>query len=178
MNKEINLVASKRNQSAAQQRALQITQIIAVIAMVIVSSLSILFFFLNQNSSLSRLKQQEQTLISTITFLHPKIAQYLIVKERLQAIDKVLSTRTSFDTVIGQIIQALPQSLTVSSFALNQKTISLTLLTPSLKDAETFINTMTDKVNNKQLFKKLTIDNVIADEKSGKYTVLIDAIPL
>lgn len=178
MNKEINLVASKRKQSITEERTLQITQIVAIIVMVLVSVLSLLFFFLNQNSPLPQLKQQEESLISNITVLHPKIAQYLILKERLRLIDTVLSTRTSFDTAILQITQALPLSVTVSSFTLNQKTISLTLISPSLKDAETFVNAMTDKVTNKQLFKRLTIDNIIADEKSGKYTVLIDATPL
>ena len=178
MNKEINLVASKKKQSVREERTLRITQMGAIVVMVLVSLLAVFFFFLNQNSPLPQLKLQEKSLISDITVLHPKIAQYLILKERLHSIDTVLSTRTTFDIAISQITQALPSSVMVSSFTLNQKSISLTLITPSLKDAETFVNAMTDKVTNKQLFKSLTIDNIIADEKSSKYTVLMDATPL
>ncbi len=178
MNKDINLVSSKRRGSADAERSLKITKIIAFISLACVASISLLFFFLDKNSSLPTLKTQETNLIANMTYLHPKIAQYLILKERLQSIDTIISGRTSYEDSISQIIKALPSSVVVASFSFNQKAVSLTLVTPSLQDANSFIDAMISKVNNRQLFRKMTIDNIIADEKSGKYTVLIDAIPL
>lgn len=174
MNKEINLIADKRQQVVAKERHVTIARFIAggMSALVVISA--IVLFILNQNSPLNDLNQQSRLITASLDLFRPKIASILLINERLRNISIIMQARSSFETQIDTILQQVPQDVTVTAFNITKKNLSLGFSSSSLSSLNTVLDNMTKLVTGKVLLKRIVINGITFDPKAGKYVVTID----
>ena len=173
MNAEINLLPHRKRGVLSQEQVLAYSKVGAIVSCVITVSLAVMLFLLNRDPSLAQIHAQQQTLLAQLNLLHTKTAKNLIIQDRVKRITKTLQTRKSLDKTIAEIQKQLPTGVTVVSFVLDEKTLSMTVTASSLAPLGTFMDSLTKDVQDKKLFKKTTIQGVISDEKTGTFLLSI-----
>lgn len=170
---DINLLPQKKRGRFSQEQILIYTKIFAIGACILTVSLSLILFLLNRDPTLTQIQAQEKTILAQLTILHSKTAKNLIILDRLKRITKILQTRGVLDKKIAAIQKQIPQGVTVTSFALDNKTLLLTLNAASLSPLGTFVENLTKDVESKTLVKKVTVEGLVSDEKTGTFLLNI-----
>jgi Tfp pilus assembly protein PilN len=178
MSNQINLIPHKRTSIFNRSTLLYFLQLIAGVSLCVVVVCSVVLFVLSKSGKLLILQQQDRTVTTNLTFLQEKIVKFLLIRDRLQEISPLINHKSTIDAVLGTILDGLPSTLSVNSFALTKKSISLNVSSASLSEINTFLDYMLDKVNNKQVFKKVTIVGLTDDAAGGKYLLSLDIIAL
>jgi Tfp pilus assembly protein PilN len=178
MNNEINLIASRRKASITKGKSVLFVRNIAISCLIFVIVLSISLFFYSRNPRLLLLERQEQTAVRGISFAQQKIVSLLLTENRLSDIHSLLSKRDTFETTLSDIVRTLPQGVSVDSLSINQKAISITVSSLSLTSLNTFLDDITAETANKHIFKKLTVNSLIADLQVGRYILSLQGDPL
>lgn len=178
MSTEINLLPHKSLSVFSHERMLVYTKVVAIVALIITVCLSILVFLINRDPTLQELDSQQKTLLTQLSVLHTKTAKDLIILDRLKRIQSLIKSRGSVDVTIAQINDQVPDGASVTEFALDNKTLTLSLTSSSLIPMGQFIDNMTKLVSSKKVVKQITIQGLITDEKGGKYTMTVNGILL
>lgn len=173
MSTEINLLPRKTRAKFSQEQLLAYSKIGAIIACIITVSFAIVLFLLNRDPSLSQIQAQQQNILTQLTILHTKTAKDLIIVDRVKRITKILQSRKALEKDIDTIQSQLQTSLTVTSFALDDKHVLLTVSGQSLSPMGAFIESLTDDIQKKKFLKKITIQGIISDEKTGNFLLSI-----
>lgn len=173
MSKSINLLPNKNKKGIEDDGVLVILRRLSIFALVAVVFCSLILFALNYDTTLPSLRRQENTDLTNLSLLHSKTGKVLFIKERLQNISTIMNSRSTYDSLLNQINTMLPGDITVGSFDISKKTMTLVLSSHSLASLSNLLDTMTDMVNNKQTFKTLAIDDLVADGASGKYSLSV-----
>lgn len=166
---DINLLPHKNRSAFSQEQVLAYSKVGAIASCIITVSLAIILFLLNRDPSLAQIHAQQQTLLTQLNLLHTKTAKDLIIQDRVKRITKTLQSRKTLEKTISEVQKQLPSGVTVVSFVLDGKTLAITVTAPSLSPLGTFMDNLSKDVQNKKLFKKLTIQGVISDEKTGNF---------
>lgn len=173
MAKEINLLPQRKLDLLQQERTVVIARGIAVIIMVLVVTSALAVFLLNRNTSLDSLKVQENSLRANFSLLHDKLAKNFLLVDRIGKIQTITRKKSSFIGNITTIQQVIPDDVDIEAFTVNKTTVSLTVSSSSLVSLGKFMDGINKLVTNKSFFKKVTIDNTVADEKVGKFVVSV-----
>ncbi len=178
MSKEINLIYSKKKNRISQERLIKIVHRIAYACVGITALFAGGIYYLNQSVPLPALQKQEATITQNLTLSQQKILKLMLIKDRLTQINTIMNQRKNLDETIATIISALPQGVSVNSFALSTGKIDITVSSHSLLAINQFIDFSINKLNNKELFSTLTINGIVADAKSQTYSLILEATPL
>jgi len=174
MSDDINLLLDRKRQSSSKTGRVARLRVAAGISLSVVVLSAIILLILNKLSGIDVLLQQEQRDTAKISSQQKIVGKLLLLQSRLTDINSIFMTRSSPDVFIQQITAGMPSNVHIDSFGLTSKKISLAVTSSSLTDLDQFTNYLLTKVNNKQLFKTLTISGVIADPSNQKYILSID----
>lgn len=175
MNNEVNLIANRKKSAAEQDKIIKGLNIAAFVSLGIVVICAVILFFLNQSANFSDLSQKEKATLAGLALSDKKIAKYLVVQARLKEISTILNSRTSYDKTISDIAAGIPSELEVNSFSLNKQDVAIVVSSSSLQAVNTFLSYMVDMLNNKKIFRSISLNGVSADPKNNKYTLVLDA---
>ncbi len=174
MNRQINLVSHKKKNVFNRDRLLHGAQYISRFSIVFVVVSAIGLFIVNRSGTLPILEQQDKTFTTNLTYVQQKIIKFLLIRERLHNVDPLLNNGSRIDTILTQISSALPNGVNLDNLSLSDKKFSLTISSASLTSLSTFLDFAINKVNQKDVFKTITISNFSADAGAGKYSVNLD----
>lgn len=172
---DINLLVQKQKGFFSEERLLSLSKIGAVLCVVVVISLSILFFLLSRDPSIAAVKTDESKTIAQLTLLQNKTAKYLVVVDRINKIKVLQKSRTNFDTNIATFVSQIPEGATVTNFILDKNELSLSISASDLSLIGTTVDNFTSLIASKKTLKDLTIQGLVSDEKGGKYVLTITA---
>lgn len=173
MSNDINLLSHSRKTRFSQEQILVYTKVLAVICSIITVSMAVILFLLNRDPALSQIQAQQQTILAQLNVLHSKTAKDLIILDRVRRIAKINKSRSILGDKITEVQKQIPFGVTVTAFTLDSKHVVLTVSAQSLSPIGAFIENLTKDIQNKDLLKKITIQGVITDEKSGSYLLSI-----
>lgn len=174
MAKDINLLPQTKLNILRQEVTIRIVRTIGIGVLLLVASCEIGIFFLNRTTSLAELQVQRNTLKSSLSLLHDKAITNILLLDRFRKIQALQKNQVSFVADITTIQSLVPDGVTIDTFALDQKTIILSVSSYSLVPVNTFLDRVNALYAQKELFKKVTIDNVSANASSGKYSVTVN----
>ena len=173
MSTEINLLPQKTKSRISQEQLLAYTKIGALVVCILTASFAIMLFLLNRDTTLTQIQSQQQTVLAQLNLLHNKTAKNLIIADRVARIKKILSSRKALEKDIADIQEQLPGGISVNTFTLDDKKLSITVSGASLAPMGAFIESLTNDVQNKKIIQKFTIEGIISDEKTGDYLLSI-----
>lgn len=176
MSDRINLLSRKKRRMLNRESLLYFTQMSARIILAITILSAIVVFILNRSGNLPLLQQQDKTISSNLTFLQQKIIKFLLIRERLGNISPILSKKSSINDILFQISASLPSGVSLDAFTLDKTNITLAVSSSSLSSLNDFLDAMLVKVNQKQLFKKITVTSLSSDNVSGNYSLTLTAL--
>jgi Tfp pilus assembly protein PilN len=169
MNKEINLLKGKQKDTFEKETRVKIARIVAITVLVCTVGSSLGLFLVNQFSIAQNSLQREKNVAQNMSFFQKKIGTLLLVESRMTDIAAVLVQRSHLDSSIQSLISGMPSNVHIDTFSITKKDVSVTVVSSDLASVNTFLDSVIDKVNKKQLIKKLTVNNIIADTQLRKY---------
>jgi len=173
MSAEINLLPHKSRGALSEERLILISKIVAVALVIVVVSLSILFFLLSRDGTALSVKNDQSRTIAQLTLLQSKTAKYLIVIDRINKI-KVLNTkRRTFDTTIAAILNNIPKGTNVTSFVLDPSELSISIATKDLPTIGAIIDNFSQLIAQKKILKTLTVQGLVSDERTGTFILTL-----
>jgi len=174
MNKEINLLSGERKKAIHEHQTPRRAKIIAIIFLTVVVILSLVSFYLNKRSQVVTLDQQNRIDLAQVSLSQQKIISLFLVEDRIHKIDDIQKTHSSFSKILSDITVSLPADVSINSFSINQKKLSVTYSSPSLLSLQTVISSAEDMLK-KKFFKQITVNGLIAEPKAAAYILVIDA---
>ena len=175
MTKNINLLPKKKVVTDSHERILLLCKRVAVGFLVATGGISVIFFLLTINPSFSSVKQQENTVLTRLSFAQGKVAKYLFIKNRITTIEQILKKRFPMDTVLSTVQQNIPDDVQIDAVNITNKTTSLKLSSSSLLSLNTVLTSTAKLLANKELFKKITVQSIVSDPLKQTYTLTIQA---
>lgn len=173
MNKEINLVVGKKKEVIQRETQLKVTRFLAIASLVVVISLSVGVFLINQLSGIQGSLQKEKDATQNISFFQKKIGTLLLTENRMKDIDTLIKNQSHLDVTIKGLMDGIPDDVRIDSLTMTRKDMTMTLVSSNLESINSFLDFIVSKVNNNQLLSKLTVNNIIADTTLQKYIVSI-----
>lgn len=174
MSNDINLILSKQGQSLKRKKRLVIIQRVAVVFLVITALISIILFLLNTINSISDIRKEQTSILTSIGGLKDKSSKLVMVNDRLKNINNITKKRKSYTTLMSYFKEAFGD-LTVSVFEVDKKSMLITVSSKSLLAENEFLAKMIEKSGKKQLFKNLIIQTLTVNEQTGNYTLILKA---
>lgn len=171
MQKEINLLPHKNLGFLQQERTIMTVRVIAVLSVIFVVSSFVGVLLLGRNYSVDNVMAQQQTVQSKLNLLQTKTQKYLLLVDRLHKIEAMSKNQTPIITQMETLQQQVPQGVSIDTFTISKEGVFLSVSSSSLSSLRTFLDNLTQMVTQKKLLKKLTIDNVAVNQKTGIYSV-------
>ncbi len=171
MARDINLLPQRKLDLLQQERTVVIVRGVALVVMILVVTSALAIFLLNKNTSLDSLKAQQQSLRANFSLLHDKTAKNYLLVDRVTKIAAITKKKSTFIGNITTIEQLVPPDVSIDTFTINKTNVSMNVSSSSLISLGKYMDGLNKLVGNKGFFKKITIDNAIADEKAGKFIV-------
>ena len=175
MNADINLLPQRKRNIFQSEQMLMRVRVLAILCVVMVIISGLIALYINQTSSPAALKAQEDSLIITLNANKPKAVAQLQLLDRLNRIQKIITTRSTLEKNIQLIQEQLPDTVTLTSFLIDDKQLSFGVSSDDLTAIDKVTSNMNNLLKSKKLIKEMTIENIVADQKSGKYSLAIDA---
>lgn len=152
MNKDINLLYSKKQQSINDLTVrVKIFRWLALGTLFLVGVVSIILFVLLIASPLPQLKSTEQSLTTSLTQSHEKLLKQTLLSGRLGDISLITTKRSHYGDDLEGLRNELPAGSEITAFSVEKKDMSITVTSQSLQDLETYF----DKLKKLTLGKKI-----------------------
>ncbi len=174
MSNGINLATNKRTTRSAFFNQLRVLRFGAAGILALIAAVSMVLFFLIAASPLPGLKRQENGALFQITQLHPKIAKYLLVNERVTAITQLMQARDSKSTNLTKLESQIPRQANVESIQIDDKGMLLTVSSVSLGTINTFISNLLDNTGVSKPFSSVVLNSLVYNTKANDYHVSLD----
>lgn len=171
MSEEINLLGNSNTRSG--DRFAVIMRRVSLSFLTLVAFLSILFFFLKANSSLSRLQTEESALVSQLESLKIKTAKFLFIKDRLGSSQTLMAGRLDLDKSLSVLQKGIGEGLFVVRLTLTKNDYLISLESGSLSKMHAYVDTFEKETSKNAIFKTAKIDGITFDQKNAKYSVTI-----
>lgn len=172
---EINLVGV--GPKKYDEKKLRAVRIIAVISLFLTGALSVGFFLLNTKFSVAEIKSQQTQVISQISSYNERFAKISIVNGRINEIRQIREQNTDHTQFIETTLSMVPQGVSVNNFEIEEKDVSLSIVSTSLLPMSDFINELLDfsESNSKEnpTVSKVTIESLSANDKTGDFFMTI-----
>lgn len=175
MSNNINLLLKKRAQKNQQERVLILFKRFSLGCLIITIIMSFILFILAFDPSLASVMQQEDTVLTNLTFSKNKIAKYLFIKNRLESANIILRKRYPMDSSLYTVLQSVPEHTVIDSLDMTDKLLTLRLSSASLTNINTAADNLTSLMKGRKVFRKLTVENIISDARDGVYKLVVQA---
>ena len=175
MNNGINIVSNKNSQIERELRILNILRFTAVSMLVTIALSSIIIFVVSVQIPLSALRQEENSTIAQISQLHKKLATYYLIKDRINNINALMSTRKDYTKSLKPILAMVSGDLTVDDLDVEEDVITLTVSGNSLVGINTIINDLIASSESKKYISNVTISSLNLNTTAGRYSVTFEA---
>ena len=176
MNTEINLLPQRKGNILTNQQVVNRIRLVALLCVMVTISLSIGVFLLQQVNSPERMKAQESTLTATVNQSKIKAVKQLQLVDRLNHIQTIINNRALLQKNIILVEKQIPDNVTIQTFTLDNKQFNISVLSTNLEDINTFLTNMTNLVHSQKFIKKMTVEDVVADQKTGRYSLSINGV--
>lgn len=171
MNEDINLIPGKRKVALEQKSLIRKLRILAVVFLATVAFFSISLFLLKLQSPLPFLQREKNMALTNLSLLSQKTVKLFLVKNRLKEIAVIEKKRQRLDETINAVIEGVPQDVLLSSLNVGKKDVSITASSNSLSSVNIFLDRLVDKVLQKKVFSKITLDSLSLDSKGNRYII-------
>lgn len=171
MNDTINLL---KNNAIVEKKSntARFLRLASILSLFFIAFSAVGMFFLRSQSRFAILQQQEDTLQRELSTLQDKVAKFVLVKDRVRAITLTLNQRSAVSVILDVIATKVPKEASIESLKIDETKIELNVSSTSLLPIETFFENMTAK-QEKQLFQKITMQNLSYDPKNVRYSVVL-----
>src|SRR3989344_2274448 len=178
MSEGINLLLDKNKNAHKNKEIIKALRITSVISLFLVAFFSFLVFLLKLQSPLTNLQNEEQDTLSKISVLHPKAARLFLASDRIKNISEIISRRPDFEKRIAIILKAIPNDVSLSTFNIDNKNVSIVATSSSLSSIGQVLDNLVAMVGSKELFNKINLQGLTVDGANGSYRISIEAILL
>lgn len=175
MDANINLLAHKKGNIFSSEKTLARVRLIAASCVGLLLSSAVGGFLLTHVNTPESLKAQQATLTQQLMQSKTTAVAQLQLLDRLGHIQKIITNRSALQDNISRIQEQIPDNVSISTFDLDSKDLTLSVYSKDLNALDKLIGNMTALLNSKSFVKKMTITDVVADQKTGRYTLSIDA---
>ncbi len=175
MNNDINLVGNQQQESLKEKKRLKTVRIAAVVSLIVISLMSLIIFILYSSLSLGSIKNDQNSTLNSISYLHSKAAQLAIVNNRLVDISNVLSKRKNYTNSINILKQQMPPGVTTSQLSISNGNVTFVVSSQSLDSLNTFLNNIISLAQKQQTIDKIYIESLVINTKTGSYSLSIKA---
>lgn len=171
MRSSINLVSPIVVEHRPTEKALIIA--VSVFIGVFVIAGSMLGYLLSIRNQVSRVAAQQTTVQEQINRSPQQKVNALVLKDRLNDIAKILSSRQDINTQIKSVIAILPNSLTLSSFKIDDNIITLELTSSDLSVFDGLLEGDVQKLQSQQNSRiaKMTVESFQIQPDNPRYTM-------
>jgi hypothetical protein len=173
MNNDINLISNNDAASLKAKKRLKQTRTVAIVSLVIVALVSIIVFVINIQTSLTGIKNDENSTLQSISYLNKKTAKLAVINNRLIDISDILKKRTNYTNAINTLLQLMPPGLSTTSLEIDKKDVSFVVNASSLLLIDKFLNSVIDLSAKKQVISGVLIESIIANQKTGSYSLSV-----
>ena len=174
MNTEINLLPQRKGNILTNQQVINRIRFAALLCVMVTICLSIGVFLLQQANSPERLKTQENTLTAAANQNKNKAVKQLQLIDRLNHIQTIINNRDLLQKNIILVQDQIPENVKIQTLTLDSKEFTISVLSTDLEQINTFLTNMTNLLHSKKFIKKMTVEDVVADQKTGKYSLSIN----
>lgn len=178
MSKNINLLPRKPLEGNEDDALLRLLKRGATYMLIFTLGSSLVLFLLTITSPLSAVKEQENNVMTNLSFSQGKIAKYLFIKDRAGAIKSILAKRYPMDTTLETLLEQIPADVSIDAMRLENKSLEMTLSAASLDRLDVAFSNMTALLQNHKLFNQITLHSISGTSTSGKYVLTMKAILL
>lgn len=168
---DINLLIQKQHGFFSEEKLLLFSRIGAVAGVVLVLSLSILFFLLSRDSTFVQVKADQSSTIAQLTLLQNKTAKYLIVIDRLNKIKALEKNKSNFGDTIAELTSQVPNGADITNLIVDKSSLTLSVSSGDLSVLGKTVDNFMTLISQKKLLKTLTVQGLVSDEKGGKYVL-------
>jgi len=153
----------------------RLLRIIAICFAGIIVFFAIIIFIVNTTFSVDSVKKQQESVLTGMVSLKDKSGKLFVVNDRIANISSLLRSRKDYSPIINKLTGLVPDQAAVSGIQLDQKTISLIVVSDSLLPLDSFLNGLINLTTKKELIKNLSIDSLTTVQKTGKFSLSISA---
>lgn len=175
MSIDINLLPQKKNSILQGQQLLIRLKVVAVLAVCLTIASCIGVIILNQVNSPESLKTKQEQATTQFMQSQKKAQLYLLLLDRLNNIQNIISSRSRLENDLTLIQQQVPNGVRIEALSLDDKTLTMTVRSNDLTKIDTVITNMNSLLKSKKFISKLTIEDVVADQRTGLYSLAVDA---
>lgn len=178
MQKEINLLPKRQMGFFQEERTIMMARAVTILSALLVVSSFVGVFFLGRNYSIQNVEAQQNQVRAQLRTMQGKITMDMLLVDRIKHIQKILGTRILLGQRVATIQKQLPKDVTLESITITNTSIVLSASSTSLSSLKSFLDNLTAMTEKKVLFKKLTINNIVVNAKTGVYLVNVQGITL
>lgn len=175
MKTEINLAIKRKKTSILISTAkVKKLRLFALIFLFAVGGLSAVLFLIIASSPLPSLRVQEKEAVSTLGNYQVQFGKYLLIKDQLASIQKLLDSRPDLSPSIDIFLSLIPPEVTVSSVAFTETTLSFGVTTHSLSALESFFAAVKEKAERNDVPPSVATSPISYNPGTGEYGFTID----
>lgn len=173
MNNSINLISTKNEQLERELRMLLLVRVIAVSMLITLAVVSIIAFIVSTQIPLSRIKQEQNNTLASISSLHSKLTSYYLIKDRINNVNNLLATRKDYSEVMDLILSKMGADMKIQAIDIEKTQVRIRASGPSLITINKSIDDTLTLANNSKLISRVELTSLILDVKQGQYLVTI-----
>lgn len=166
---DINLL--KKNTGGSKEvKILKILRTTSIISLFIVCVSSISLFIINSTQPVNDLKKEEVSLTAELSSYKQKMGKFMLINNRIKNISDIISHRSNFEKTIDLVSKQAPQEVQINNYSIDSKKINLSAASTSVLATNTFFDNLVKLVKDKNKLKRVTLNNLSVDGKSGDYS--------
>lgn len=173
MSDNINLISQKTKGFEHQKKIVKRLRIVSAICLSLLLLMSIILFTLKLGSIQSSLDKEKNSLLTDISRQSSKIVKLLLVSDRLTGISDIILKRPIIEKTILSLTSEMSKDMMIDSLNIKDKEVSLSVASGSLLTLGNFLDRMINKAIDKKSFTKITLGNLVLQEKTGNYLLSI-----
>ncbi|HZJ18552.1 MAG TPA: hypothetical protein VFD45_02965 [Patescibacteria group bacterium] len=175
MNSNINLLQQKDDQLIKKQKRLKILKLIAGILLATVALFSIIIFILNTKFSVTSIKNEQNSVINSISALKAKAAKMILVNDRIKGTSEILKKRKDYTSLIQKVLNSVPGEAKTAGLDINKDSLNMSVSSNSLLSIDTYLENMIKLSQEKKLIKNLVIKGINVNFKNGEFILSVNA---
>lgn len=161
MSNEINLLYTKRKGPLASfATRVKILRTAAVVLLSLVTFTSIGIFLLVLTSPLPTLKEDENVLLNAMKANQAKLMKHTLTVSRLQDISAIITKRPQVDETLEKFKKDLPENVTMKSIMIDQKVVTIHILSEDLTAMDSYMNTLKGMVSEVEGVKTVVMNSM------------------
>jgi hypothetical protein len=173
MSVNINLLLRTDEESLKRKKRVKVFNFVAIASLIGVGLISLGIFISIQVIDPGSIRKEQADVLKKISALQGRQAKLFALNNRVENIDKIMTTRRDFSRIMSSLLTKIPGNLSVGNFVIDDKAVVIVGQSKSLAVIGEFINNLTDMVRKKEIIKSLTLNSLSLDEGKSAYFVSI-----